>query len=448
MNFCWKCGEKLVDGPCPACGATPESRRPLPEDASAEARALRRIYDSYGPRQVLSRTVMLYNGLGDILGEDGQALRNQVRIVMDSGLGRLYQAQLIFALPNFPARVTKLITDIGFTTETARYLMSLFDDMTGLPVEEETEEPEQAVQEKPEPVAPVQSQPSKRDPSGWGTLRPDPVEEDDDNPTVLGSRYRRRSIRSITFLGSLEGKPAKAWDVSEAGNGSVWAWTTLSDDGLYDLTIAGNGGVRLPEDARDLFEDYRQAKSISFGQCTDTSQITDMRYMFCDCHALTALDLSSFDTSRVTDMGWMFLDCRGLTTLDLSSFDTSQVFDMSEMFGGCAALTTLDLSSFDTSQVIYMQEMFGGCAALTTLDLSSFDTSQLTDMQEMFDRCAALTTLDLSSFDTSRVTYMNRLFSDCPALKTVYVSSKFVIPEDATDMFFNCPLQSIDDFTD
>ena len=55
MSYCWKCGEKLPDDvSCPVCGATDESRRPLPANASEEAKALRAIYDRYGCKQVLA----------------------------------------------------------------------------------------------------------------------------------------------------------------------------------------------------------------------------------------------------------------------------------------------------------------------------------------------------------------------------------------------------------
>ena len=43
---------------------------------------------------------------------------------------------------------------------------------------------------------------------------------------------------------------------------------------------------------------------------------------------IVELDLSNFDTSQVTDMQFMFSGMSSLTTLDLSNFDTSQVTDM------------------------------------------------------------------------------------------------------------------------
>ena len=73
-----------------------------------------------------------------------------------------------------------------------------------------------------------------------------------------------------------------------------------------------------------------------------------------------------------------------LATLNLSNFDTSQVTNMSYMFAGVSNLATLNLSNFDTSKVTNMGYMFAGMRNLTTLNLSNFDTSKVTDMNDMF----------------------------------------------------------------
>ena len=138
MPYCWKCGETLPDnGPCAACGAMETERAPLPEDASREARAMRTIYDRYGCREVLTRPIMLYNGLGDLLGEDSRTLRNQIRTAMDAGLGQYYLNELGCHVDGFEERVLGLLTGAGISRGTARYIKELFDQMTGVPVRED-----------------------------------------------------------------------------------------------------------------------------------------------------------------------------------------------------------------------------------------------------------------------------------------------------------------------
>ena len=49
------------------------------------------------------------------------------------------------------------------------------------------------------------------------------------------------------------------------------------------------------------------------------------------------LDVSNLNTSNMTNMGYMFSDCKSLTELDLSKWDTSNVINMNDMFSGCYA---------------------------------------------------------------------------------------------------------------
>ena len=152
----------------------------------------------------------------------------------------------------------------------------------------------------------------------------------------------------------------------------------------------------------------------------NTSKVKDMHAMFCGCHVLSALDLSSFDTTQVTNMSLMFCGCRALSALDLSSFDTTQVTNMSSMFRGCSALTALDLSSFNTTSVGGMMSMFQGCKSLNALDLSSFNGRAVVNMENMFADCPALTHLDLSYFYPKKVKVLKGMFFNCRELTTIY----------------------------
>ena len=231
-------------------------------------------------------------------------------------------------------------------------------------------------------------------------------------------RYMRKDVKTLTFQSSLQNVPSSAWDVSEAGDGSVLAWM---DNG--DLYVAADGAIAPNSNASWLFQGFVNLKTINFGNCFVTSSVTQMSGMFAGCSSLTGLDLSCFETSAVTDMYGVFSSCGSLTHLDLTSFDTSNVTAMSSMFDGCRSLTSLDLTSFDTSSVTDMGSMFYGCESLTHLNLTSFDTSKVTDMNFMFSGCSSLTALDLASFDTSSVTTMESMFSGCSSLTTLDLTS-------------------------
>ena len=315
---------------------------------------------------------------------------------------------------NAPAIVdpTESVTEVP--TEEATEAPAVESTVTSTPTATFTATPTAMPTASPTPTAiPV---------SSWPVLRGDLLEgnyydeelSDYHAPKVLGSEYLRSEIASITFLDSLADAPSNAWDVSEAGNGSVLAWVKSNGD-FYDLYIAGNGGVAAPEDCNSLLADYNNAISMQL-DCLDTSKVKNMWRMFQDCTSLTKLDLSRFDTSNVVDMGLMFWNCSSLTMLDLSGFDTSSVMNMSLMFLNCAKLTALDLSGFNTSNVREMEYMFSDCANLQRLDLSDFNTSSVTDMSWMFEGCTSLTMLDLRGFNTSKVTDMSHMFSGCASL--------------------------------
>jgi len=136
---------------------------------------------------------------------------------------------------------------------------------------------------------------------------------------------------------------------------------------------------------------------------------------------LTTFDTKNLDTSNVTDMSWMFVGMYALTTLDVSNFNTSNVTNMSEMFADMTALTSLDVSKFDTSKVTDMSGMFNGSSELTALDVSKFNTSNVTDVAYMFgDRYKdghKLTPPDTSKFDTSKMINVDQMFDDAAVVQ-------------------------------
>ena len=157
---------------------------------------------------------------------------------------------------------------------------------------------------------------------------------------------------------------------------------------------------------------------------TNTSNLTNMRWMFYGLDNIQTLDLSGFDTSNVTTMESMFNVCINLTSLNVSSFNTRNVTDMSGMFLGCENLTSIDVSNFDTRNVTNMIDMFSNCTNLTTLDLSNFDTRNVTEITDMFRWCEKLQTIDLSGWDLTKAIGYNpigEMFMFCKALKTIYM---------------------------
>ena len=202
--------------------------------------------------------------------------------------------------------------------------------------------------------------------------------------------------------------PAKISSIESGGNGDT---TTYEHPDFYELRT--NGGTNY----KGLFY-YYNGTSLDLSSF-DTSNVTNMSYMFYYCQNLTSLDVSNFDTSNVTDMSGMFNDCRNLTSLDVSSFNTTNVTSMSRMFYNCTNLTSLDLSNFNTSNVTTMSYMFYYCQNLTSLDVSNFNTSNVWTIDNMFNNCTKLTSLDLSNWNVANITRSydtSSAFRNCTAL--------------------------------
>ena len=320
--------------------------------------------------------------------------------------------------------------------------------LTPTPTPEPTSTPSPTSTPTPAPTTILTAATENSNPEELPKLRSDSISidyaADYSDRVVFRSNYHRSKITEIKIVTSTEDAPETAWDVSEARDGSVLAWVTEAGED-YLLTIAGEGGVKAPEDSSTLFSQYENLQKADLSGL-DTSDVKDMSWMFYYCKALTSIDLSNFDTSNVTDMSGMFYQCVSLPAIDVSSFDTSGVTNMKEMFFWCQALTSLDLGSFDTSNVTDMSGMFDDCEALINLNVSSFDTSSVTTMQCMFKYCEVLPTIDVSSFDTSNVTDMCEMFDDCKALTEIDVSGFDTSNvNDMSSMFDDCEaLTSID----
>ena len=211
-------------------------------------------------------------------------------------------------------------------------------------------------------------------------------EAEDQYYYVLESSIKREEIFTVNFLSSLSGSKGKeSWDISYARDGSVLAWVEQNQSGLYDLYIAGEGGVSAPYTCWGLFSRYKNMKYILFNDAFHTDKVTNMDSMFSFCENLERIDLSGFNTENVTDMRSMFAFCRSLQEINFTGFQTAQVENMNWVFYGCESLRSLDLSSFRTENVVSMNSMFQNCTNLQDLNVSSFSISDSVSKENLFE---------------------------------------------------------------
>ena len=201
--------------------------------------------------------------------------------------------------------------------------------------------------------------------------------------------------------------------------------------------------VKLPADSSNIFSRLSALTTLNLWGL-DTSNVTNMSYMFYDCRSLKSLDLSCIKTPHVTNMSCMLNNCLALAKLNIKGLDTSNVTNMSSMFYKCKSLTTLTLVGLKTSNVMDMSGMFFGCESLTSLYMSNLDARKVKNMSYMFSGCKSLAKLDVRGLKAENVTNVSYMFSSCEKVKYLDLYSlKIKKINNAKKMFSGCKALSV-----
>lgn len=141
----------------------------------------------------------------------------------------------------------------------------------------------------------------------------------------------------------------------------------------------------------------------------DTSNVTDMSYLFADAQIRPSL--AGWDVSSVTDMSYMFQNTDYQLNDYMANWDTSNVTTMKGMFEGAERFNG-SVENWNTSNVTDMSFMFHNANQFNR-DLGNWNTGSVTNMESMFDIDFALTgdfNYSLENWNTSSVTNMKRMF--------------------------------------
>ena len=182
------------------------------------------------------------------------------------------------------------------------------------------------------------------------------------NTTLTFYYDTQRSSRTGTTYDLNTGDYSPDWDFDDT-------YTNVTKV-VFDPSFAD----ARPTTTKCWFADMTNLQSITGMSYLNTSEVTNMGWMFGNCTELTSIDLSHFNTSKVTTMGHMFYRCFGLTSLDLSTFNTSQVFGMTQMFRGCGDLRTIYVGNgWSTAAVTYDDWIFYNCTSLVGGQGTTYD---------------------------------------------------------------------------
>ena len=96
---------------------------------------------------------------------------------------------------------------------------------------------------------------------------------------------------------------------------------------------------------------------------------------FTNCNGFTLYNL---DTSNVTDMSYMFYYCSSLTAYDIAFLDVSKVEDAYAMFAGCGSLRYLYCATTTAWDIPSSNLMFENCASIVGSNGTVYDPENIT----------------------------------------------------------------------
>ena len=187
----------------------------------------------------------------------------------------------------------------------------------------------------------------------------------------------------VVFTTDKAPSDAQTTNLSSDGGSSIVGW--LDGTTYYVSTQDTSKAIVFNEDSSKMFYNKTNLTEIDFNDVVDTSNVTNMYYMFQYCTGLEKLDLSSFDTSKVTNMELMFDHCTSLEYLDLRSFDTKNVTNMKWMLGSNTNLeailvgdkfSTESVVDGDTDETRNSLFMFGYDSKLPNYETKSYEGDQ------------------------------------------------------------------------
>ena len=186
-------------------------------------------------------------------------------------------------------------------------------------------------------------------------------------PQVLWSEDNR-TLYFINSETDYHGKAFNGYTVTKLCSGTQVTATGTNNPGwnpyrknvkniVFDASFAD---VR-PTSCYSWFYDMENLVSITGIEYLNTSQVTNMAYMFNNCSKLRTLDLTHFDVSKVTTMVRMFQNSSALTTIMCNNdWYSEKVVSSTNMFGNCTSLVGAVAYSDDNSNNILYANPFTG----------------------------------------------------------------------------------------
>jgi surface protein len=230
--------------------------------------------------------------------------------------------------------------------------------------------------------------------------------------------------------------------------------------------------MKIKGSMHGAFAGMENLKSISGFEYIDTSELTDVSYMFKDCKSLASINLDDFETKSLKNAEGMFMGCVGLKQLDLSDFNLNNATNLSYLFSGCNSLNELVLPKMQNVKTLancfegvgscsdynaqitgtlntpYLEDasyMFKNTRLYDYTVAESMETSNLINAEGMFYDCA-ISEINLTKWKTEKLQNVSKMFYSDSALSSINISGWDAnLIDDCESMFYKCTsLGSID----
>ena len=215
----------------------------------------------------------------------------------------------------------------------------------------------------------------------------EPVVKETDAASFVGT-YSPYTIGHITYPVAVLDGTTLTFKLSDTPADGITSWST-DDTGEYPGWISDQIRIDIvkfdpsfakarPKTCRRWFHNQNYLDEIIDLKYLNTSEVTDMSYMFTRLYDLAPIDVSHFNTEKVENMECMFYGCP-FTKLDLSSFNTAKVKKMKSMFAVNPYLKTIYVGDKWTTENVTDNgsDMFYRCESLKGGEGTVFDENHL-----------------------------------------------------------------------
>lgn len=172
------------------------------------------------------------------------------------------------------------------------------------------------------------------------------------SPNVISFKwYKDYDGQTVTLNFNNQGKSISSYECHDNNDSTV----------TYNNIYTNMGYSEEINTYESLFANMSEVREV-ISVPSNTSNISNMSYMFNGCFEVTYISLRNFNVTSLRDTSYMFAYCNNLATLDLSGWhmdnpsDSMQVDSYYSMFSDCHSLKTVLMYGCDGKIVDFIRD--------------------------------------------------------------------------------------------